>query len=287
MGQVIFVVCRESIEALLVIGILYAWLSGREDGQTGKRWLLSGVAAGIGLATLLAAALVGVTEFLGGEGRNWFELGMLLVASGLIVQMVMWMRQHGRQLKNDLHQQLDHYANQASWISVFLLAMIAVAREGSEVVMFLYGSFIQLASAMDYLRFFGACLIGLALAMVLFAALQMGNKMMSWRWFFRVTEVLLLFLGSALFLTSSEKMLNGPLATVDLPSWVYSTVWNSSALLNDSSVVGNLFASLFAYRSRPIGWDLATLAIYWIVVFALLFWQKQRSQQRAQTTATA
>ena len=287
MGQTIFVVCRESIEALLVIGILYAWMDGRADATTGKKWLFAGVLAGFGLATLLTLTLIGVSDLLSGEGRTWFEIGMLAFASALIVQMVMWMRVHGRTLKKELESGLEKsLQGKKSWWGVFFLAMIAVGREGSETVMFLYGSLLQLGSFASYVSFFSAVAIGLALAMLLFYALQLGGKFISWRWFFRVTEIMLLFLGSALFLTASEKLLSGPLATIDLPSWLYSTIWDMSSVLSDSSIFGNLLASLFAYRSQPIGWDLAVLGTYWVAVIIILKWQsREKATPIVQATA--
>jgi len=287
MGQTIFVVCRESIEALLVIGILYAWMNGRADAKVGKRWLLAGVLSGFGLAALLTLTLIGVTDLLSGDGRAWFEIAMLAFASALIVQMVLWMRVHGRTLKKEIESGLEEsLQGKKSWWGVFFLAMIAVGREGSETVMFLYGSLLQLDSFASYMSFFMAAAIGLALAMILFYALQLGGKFISWKWFFRVTEIMLLFLGSALFLTASEKLLGGPLVAIDLPSWVYSTVWDMTSVLSDSSVLGNLLASLFAYRSQPIGWDLLVLSIYWVAVLLLLNWQAgEKSAPKIATTA--
>ncbi|MGO3345383.1 MAG: FTR1 family iron permease [Marinomonas sp.] len=282
MGQIIFVVCRESVEALLVIGILYAWMNGRPGAEKGKVWLLAGVVAGFGLAGLLTLTLIGVTDILGGAGRDWFEIGMLTFASALIVQMVMWMRAHGRTLKKELEAGLEKSTQASSWWGVFFLAMIAVGREGSETVMFLYGSLLQLDSFSSYVNFFIAAGIGFALAMVLFFLLQISGKIISWKWFFRVTETMLLFLGSALFLTAAGKLLGGPLAVTDLPSWVYSTVWDISAVLSDSSVFGGLLASLFAYRSQPIGWDLIMLGIYWVLVFLTLKWQVRGHEQKKQ-----
>jgi len=287
MGQTIFVVCRESIEALLVIGILYAWMDGRADAATGKKWLFAGVVAGFGLAALLTLTLIGVSDLLGGESRAWFEIGMLTFASALIVQMVLWMRVHGRTLKKELEAGLEKsLQGKKSWWGVFFLAMIAVGREGSETVMFLYGSLLQLGTLASYVSFFSAVAIGLALAMVLFYALQLGGKFISWKWFFKVTEIMLLFLGSALFLAASEKLLGGPLAATDLPAWLYSNVWDMSSVLSDSSVFGNLLASLFAYRSQPIGWDLAVLGAYWVTVTIILKWQmKAKVAPIAQVTA--
>lgn len=280
MGQVIFVVCRESIEALLVIGILWAWMTQNAAGARGKRWLIAGIVAGLLLALMLALALIGVTEFLGAAMQTWFEVGMLVVASALIVQMVYWMRKHGRTLKADLETGLAKNVQAANWWGVFFLAMIAVGREGSETVMFLYGSFLGLIEFTDYMQFFGAAAIGLALALFLFYLLQVGSKYISWPLFFRVTGIMLLFLGSALFLTAAEKLMNGPLGMLSLPDWLYATAWDSSALLNDSSVFGSLMASLFGYRSQPNGFDLLALAIYWILVGIVLLPQWQRKQSR-------
>ena len=280
MGQTIFVVCRESIEALLVIGILYAWMDGRADAATGKKWLFAGVVAGFGLAALLTLTLIGVSDLLGGDSRAWFEIGMLALASALIVQMVLWMRVHGRTLKNDLEAGLEKsLQGKKSWWGVFFLSMIAVGREGSETVMFLYGSLLQLGTLASYISFFSAVAIGLALAMVMFYALQLGGKFISWKWFFKVTEIMLLFLGSALFLAASEKLLGGPLAATDLPSWLYSNMWDMSNVLSDSSIFGNLLASLFAYRSQPIGWDLMILSTFWVAVLLLLKWQSNKKSE--------
>ena len=278
MGQTIFVVCRESIEALLVIGILYAWMNDRQDAKTGKKWLFAGILAGFGLATLLTLTLIGVTDILGGEARTWFEIGMLAFASALIVQMVMWMRVHGRTLKQEIESGLaTNLSGEKNWWGVFFLAMIAVGREGSETVMFLYGSLLQLDSFASYMSFFMAAAIGLALAMILFYALQLGGRFISWKWFFRVTEIMLLFLGSALFLAASEKLLSGPLGATELPAWMYSNMWDMTSILSDSSVLGNLLASLFAYRARPIGLDIVILVSYWVAVLLLLTYQKKQA----------
>ncbi|WP_019673179.1 FTR1 family iron permease [Psychrobacter lutiphocae] len=279
MGQVIFVVARECVEALLVIGILWAWMSQDKHTQQGKKWLLGGIVAGIGLAVLLALALVGITTFLGAMAQQWFEIIMLTFASVLIVQMVYWMRQHGKSLKSDLENELAQNAKKANWWGVFFLAMIAVGREGSETVMFLYGSFLSLQSVTDYLSFGASVSIGLILAFILFYLLQVGERFISWRIFFSVTEILLLFLGASLILTAAEKLMGGPMATLDLPSWLYSSVWDTGAILDDSGLFGNLLASLFAYRSRPIGFDIVILALYWSVVIGLLLYQKNHASQ--------
>lgn len=276
MGQVIFIVARESVEALLVIGILWAWMTHRRPAGSGKAWLLGGIAAGFALAAALALTLIGVTHVLGGPARSWFEIAMRVIAAALIVQMVLWMRAHGRGLRREIEDGLDRSVAAANGWGIFALAMIATGREGSETVVFLYGSFLQLHGIGDYAAFAGASALGLGIALGLFWALQVGASVISWKWFFRLTEWMLLCLGSALFLSAMGKLLSAHLSAYDLPGWIYATAWDSSGLLSDSSTPGSLLATLAAYRSQPIVWDLLVLLFYWSLTGALLTWQTRR-----------
>ena len=72
MGNAFFVVWRESLEAFLIAGILYAWLKANDDSGAGRRALFGGLAAGVGLALLLGWALLTVQDELTGEALEIF-----------------------------------------------------------------------------------------------------------------------------------------------------------------------------------------------------------------------
>lgn len=150
MEQVLFIVWRESVEALLVVGILHAWMNQNPQGRAGKPYLWGGVALGLLLAVALAVLLFVASGWMG-AAQDAFQAGMVFVASALIVQMVLWMRAHGRTLKRELESGLAARAEQANWWGVTALAAIAIAREGSETVVFLYGS-LSNAGAADSTR---------------------------------------------------------------------------------------------------------------------------------------
>ena len=80
MEQVAFIVWRESIEALLVVGILFTWLRASPEGRRGLPWLWSGVAAGLLLAGALGLALLGLASWLSDTGQEWFQAVMALAA---------------------------------------------------------------------------------------------------------------------------------------------------------------------------------------------------------------
>ena len=88
MEQVLFIVWRESVEAMLVVGILYTWLRSTPEGARGLKYLWGGVAAGLALAVALALVLLGVSSWLSDEGQEWFQAIMSLAACALVVQML-------------------------------------------------------------------------------------------------------------------------------------------------------------------------------------------------------
>ncbi|MET5115604.1 FTR1 family protein, partial [Burkholderia pseudomallei] len=83
-----------------VVGILSAWLkNGDDEARRGLPYQWAGVGAGLLMAVGLGAALVGFTEELSGDAQDYFQTAMVMIACVLIVQMVLWMKQHGRTLK--------------------------------------------------------------------------------------------------------------------------------------------------------------------------------------------
>lgn len=88
MGQVLFVVWRESFEALLVIGIIYAWIKRSPTPKQGMKYLWSGVILGLFLAVILALSIYGVFSSLEDVWQSLFMIAMEILACVLIIQMV-------------------------------------------------------------------------------------------------------------------------------------------------------------------------------------------------------
>ena len=257
-GQVLFIVWRESVEALLVVGIIAAWLRAHPEAVTGRRYMWAGIATGLLAAFGLGAAILGLSEYFEGDQQDYFQLAMTSMAAVLIVQMVFWMRKNGRTLKRDIENGLSSNTSQANWLGMLVLIAVAIAREGSETVVFLYG--LGLSQQGEHLVSFSlSALLGFGLAFATFGLLQLGGRVFSWRAFFRFTEILLLLLAGAMLISSVEKMI----ALGWLPS-LMDPVWNSTALLDDSETAGSLVASLTGYRAHPALTMVLAFVLYWL-----------------------
>lgn len=258
--QILFVMWRETVEAMLVVGILYAWLSHNPAGARGLKYLWGGVLAGLAGAFLLGLGIDAMNDALSEEGHAYFMAGMLLAAAILIVQMVFWMRRNGQRLKRDMEQALSVNAQTENWWGVFSLAAIAVAREGSETVVFL-SSLAMGSNGFVSAPFWLALGLGAVLAGATFGLLQLGGKLVSWRAFFRVTEVLLLLLACSLLMSGVEKLIDVQLLPV-----IVAQVWDTTSLLDDGSVLGSLVSSFTGYRARPALLNLIVFAAYWLTI---------------------
>jgi high-affinity iron transporter len=273
LGNVAFVIWRESVEALLVIGILNAWLvSQHAIAQRGQMFLWAGVGAGLLFAVALGAVFIYFGETIPDSAQQYYQTAAVLLATILIVQMVFWMRRHGRTLKRELESALQDAANQSSWWGVFVLALIAVAREGSETVVFLFGT-LSAASYNSLAAPVGVATVGFLLALVTYYILQLGSRILSWRVFFGITEFMLLFLAASLLVTGVDN-----LTALGVLPQLSGRLWDSSAILPDSGPVGGIIGALTGYRARPDLAQVLTYGLYWGVMYWALFWPRPEAK---------
>lgn len=262
----LFIVWRESVEALLVIGILYAWLR-RENltSQISQLWIGAGL--GFLLAGILAAAFWIAGQWFSGAGGEWFFTFMMIFASILILQMVIWMHRHGSGMKKQLETKAAESMTRPGQFSIMVLAMIAVAREGSETVVFLAGIGMQQQGAPLGLFILGS-VIGFGLAILTFALLQKFSSAISWKWYFRISECVLLLIGGAMMVNAFDKAA-GQLSVYDLPEWIYfvmdTPVWSTQWLLADNSTL----TSLTGYHANPSLMQIGVLLLYWMAAIIL------------------
>lgn len=280
MDQVGFIVWRESVEALLVVGILYSWLRNDPGGRRGLPWLWGGVACGLVLAGLLALLLLGMSSWLSATGQEWFQAMMALAACILVVQMVAWMRAHGRGLKRELETGASSMVHHDHWWGLLVLVMIAVAREGSETVVFLYGTILSSQSEGHVMAMVLAGLIGFVAALLTFWVLQLGGRLITWRRFFKLTEALLLLLASALLVSATDRLIS-----LEFLPTLIDPIWDSSWLLDTTGGLGKILADFAGYRAYPALSQVLIYLAYWLLVVMILRRVSRPAQTYPRTSA--
>ena len=253
---VALLVFREVLEAALIVTIVAAATRG-----VPRRGIFigGGIAAGV-IGAIIVAMFAGViAEAVGGSGQELFNASVLLAAVAMIGWHVIWMSSHGRHLAQQL-QSVGHAVKAGSSSLAMLLAVVALAvlREGSEIVLFLYG---MAAGGAGKLGFLAGVPLGLAGGVALGFALYFGLLRIPIRYFFSATNWMLVVLASGLASTAAGFLIQANL----LPAFG-NQLWDSSWLLSNGSIVGQAVHVLTGYEARPAGMQL----LFWIATFVIL-----------------
>src|SRR3990170_5972053 len=133
----LIIVFREVIEAGLIVGIVMA----ATRGVAGRgRWINIGIAGGVGGAGIVAVFAGGISQAFEGAGQELFNAGILGVAVVMLMWHNTWMARHGREIAATMYQVGAAVSHGAKPLTALAIVVgLAVLREGSEVVLFLYG----------------------------------------------------------------------------------------------------------------------------------------------------
>lgn len=184
------IVFRECLEASLIVGIIYSFLSRSNLTEAiSKLWL--GVGASV-LASIFVAFIVVYLKSVAGDTRyeKLFEALFMYAAAGLIWYVVFWLSKHVSDRK-DLESKTEQALKMSSW-GVFWVVFFSILREGFETVVMLLAQ-----DRGDGFSFTGF-ILGAALALYIgYLVVALGKKI-NLRPFFKGTTLLLVLLASGM-----------------------------------------------------------------------------------------
>jgi len=271
----LIIVFREAMEAGLIVGIVLA----ATEGVPGRaRWIAAGIAAGIAGASLVAIFAAALSNAFEGAGQEVFTASILCFAVVMLSWHILWMSRHAAAMSAELRQvgqavRLGH----RSLAALGAVVAVAVMREGSEVVLFLYG--VVVASHTDPVAMTMGGAAGLALACGLSWLLYRGLVIIPLHRLFGVTNGLIALLAAGMAGQAAEILHSADL----LPGWG-EQLWNTSFILADDSFLGRSLHALAGYSARPSGIQLAA----WVATLAILLTASRiLSRPRARAVAAA
>jgi high-affinity iron transporter len=237
----LLIVFREVIEAGLIVGIVLAATKG-VAGRGG--WVTLGVIAGVLGAALVAAFAGQIAGVFQGSGQEIFDASILLLAVAMLTWHNVWMAGHGRAMARELKQVGGQVsAGERPMAALAVVVGVAVLREGSEVVLFLYGIGSQGGAAVSALMYYGLLAIP-------------AHRL------FSVTAGLITLLAAGMAAQAILFLQQGGYF-----EFLTGTVWDTSWLLKQDSIVGRLLHTLIGYNDSPDG---AQLVVYAATVIAIV-----------------
>jgi high-affinity iron transporter len=254
------IVFREVLEAALIVGIVLAASAGAPRRGF---WVSTGLAGGVMGAGLVALFAAEIAAAAAGIGQELLNAVILLLAVGMLGWHNIWMSRHGRELAATARQIGDAVISGARPLYVLAVVVgLAVLREGSETVLFLYG--IAAGGGLSAGSLIAGGALGLAGGVAVGAALYLGLLRIPTGRLFTVTSWMILLLAAGMASQAA-----GYLVQADLLPPVGEAVWDTSAVLTEDSILGKALHTLIGYVSRPDGVQIllyvATLCAIWLL----------------------
>ncbi|RDV05480.1 FTR1 family iron permease [Undibacter mobilis] len=264
------IVFREVLEAGLIIGIVMAATRGVEGRG---RWVAIGVGAGILGAAIVAAFAGVIAEAFEGIGQELFNAGVLGAAVVMLMWHNAWMARHGREIAMEMKQIGSAVSEGARPLTALAVVVgLAVLREGSEVVLFLYGIFAQGTSGLSLLT---GGLLGILAGAAFTGLTYAGLLAIPQRYIFAVTSWLIALLAAGMAAQSAQF-----LYAAGVINHLGETVWDTSWLLTEKSLFGQLMHTLVGYVAQPTALQVVAYVAALAAMFVLMRIARYRPQAR-------
>lgn len=264
------IVFREVLEAALVVSIVLAATKGVPRRG---RWVGGGLVGGVVGAGLIAAFADVISSWASGMGQEVFNAGVMFVAVVMLAWHSIWMGKHSREMTRQLSAIGKAVAAGSTPLTGLAIVVgVAVLREGSEAVLFLYG--IAAGERGQTSQMIVGGLLGIIGGVGLGAAMYAGLLQIPLKRLFSVTNGLIVLLAAGM----ASQGMGFLLAAGLVPSWG-DTVWDTSWLLRETSIVGKMLHTLIGYTARPAG--IQVVAYVATLVTIVLLARKVASPQRA------
>ncbi|UCG03810.1 MAG: FTR1 family protein [Candidatus Heimdallarchaeota archaeon] len=293
LGSVIFsfvTSLREVLEAALIIGIIASYLT-IIDRKDLFRDILYGVFAAVifslGMAWVFLTFFTDLAEY-----QKLFEGIAMFLAAVVLSWMIVWMTRQSKKIRSDIQEKVDKIITNQEKAGIAFLVFISVAREGAELVLFLYASYIGSVGEVGAVTAFSAIslgfLTGLLLAAIMAIVLFTTTRRLDIKKFFQVTSVILIIFAAGLLAHGIHEIyefleISGS-SLINNVIWI--EVWNiNNTVLGDvlqflfgwsydplnparfeKSVVGGIIVGLFGWNDNPALIEVLAYGLYYVFI---------------------
>jgi high-affinity iron transporter len=253
----LLIVFREVFEAGLIVGIVLA----ATEGIAGRgRWIAAGIVAGLAGAGLVALLAGAISNALAGVGQETFNAAVLIIAAAMLSWHSLWMSRHGREMAGEFNALGREVASGRKTLAAMAVVVaVAILREGSEVVLFLFGIAAGGGETLGSMALGSAT--GLAAGAATSFVLYRGLLVIPPKRLFAVTNLLIALLAAGMAGQAAVFLNHANL----IPS-LGDQLWDTSHILADDSLAGRALHVLTGYADRPMGVQL----LAWGAVLAAL-----------------
>lgn len=290
--QAFLITFRETLEALLIVGIITSYLKRVNHPEFVKHvWTgaILAIVASLGTAMLFQIVLDGFASM---GSQNYLKVAIMFVSGALLTQMVFWMAEQSKEMSGKLQGKYSQFITTGNVVGMVIHAFLVVLREGVETVFFfaaITGGDIGRA-----IQSWGS-LAGIILAAIVTFFFFRGTMRIQLKTFFKITGVFIVLIAAGLIVQGVSILQDMKIIGSVMPH-MYDLTWfmpehpiDEDHYIRDtgtapliSGQVGIFLKALFGYSSMP---SLEEVLIYWgyyLSIYLLLRGRKQQTQEKTE-----
>lgn len=273
---------REGLEASMVVMILVAFLvkSHRKDQL---KWVWTGVAGALAVTVATFCIIHFGTKMLTTQGQELIGGIGSLVAVGLVSYILLWMRGASKNMSAELKGKMTD-AVAVGPFAVFVVAFMAVVREGIETALLVFDTFAYGGTTTPAL----GLTIGIAISVAVACGMYFGAVRIDLSLFFRITGILLVIVAAGILRYGINDLQEAGV----LPG-LHNLAFDISSVLVPGTAVATFIEGIFNLIPAPtvasmVGWAIYLVIAMWLFLRPLpeKDTTKQAAADSAQTTAS-
>lgn len=248
---------REGLEAALIIGIVFGVVRQMHRSEL-RPVVWGGVVSAVVISLITGFILYTLGTAFEGPSEKIFEGIMMFLAAGVLTWMIFWMGRQSSRIKVGLEQDVRKALTQAGGRALFIIAFLAILREGIELSLFLTATTFTSSAGSTLI----GALLGLGTAVILGWLLYTASVRLNLRRFFQVTGFLLILFAAGLVAHGVHEF-----NEVGLIPGIIEPLWDINFILPEDSILGQMLKALFGYNGNPSLTEVLAYLGYFLVIF--------------------
>ncbi len=262
---IFLVTFRETLEASIIVGLIYSMLQVFGVSTKRKRYIAYGIAAWVLWSILFAITVTYLLGSFEGTTEQIYEWVLMVLACILITRFILWTQHHFRNIWSNVKKLSETFKQSGQlWLLTFLV-WLSVLREGVETVIFLNALSFSSQKWEIFLAFIWI-LWALIVSMILYKSLK------------KVKIQKLLYISNIFFIFIAGWLLAHGIVEFQeawiLPEFI-NPLYNLSWILSEKEGIGSILKASVHYDADPSLLSFMWYFAYMITAFYFFFINKK------------
>ncbi len=238
---------REGLEAFLIIAIMLEYLN-KTNRNKDKVFVFQGLGIGLLASLVFGLVLFGISSLIGNDNTNvakLWEFGASLFALVLITTFICFMLKNKNNIVSDIKNKISVSLSKKA---IILLAAVMVAREGAEIVLFIFAS-------ANYVSYGLGAVSGVLLSSVVVYLIYKSLIKVNLKVIFNITLVYLILQAGFMLGYSFHELFSYFKAEsmIDSSHWIYTKMFDLSStfLSHKEQPIGIMLYATIGWYSKP------------------------------------